>query len=232
MLNRSEQIIVGLVLIGILFGCSSEKYQGPVTVRTMPTDGVSSTPQKYTGGNATVAGSTASSTASSNDGSTPCDGVIINGACQALRAIHRCRSNFDTAFYTNHIYVTDAAECTAAGYVFESQTYFYAVTGLAATGKTLVRWQRTGLSGNIQHYYLQPGETVPAGLAQDGPTFTISGSDFSHPRKIGLFRCVVNCEKLGSHPSCDPNMQWISLDVNCEGNGTGVGSLLGYAIAP
>lgn len=126
--------------------------------------------------------------------------------------------------------MSDAAECTAANYVFEAQTYFYALPGL---DKTLVRWFRTGLSGNIQHYYLQPGETVPADYAQpEGPAFTISANDFAHARKVALYRCVVNCGRLDNHPRCDPNMQWISLDPNCEGNGTGPGAVLGFAIAP
>ena len=160
-----------------------------------------------------------------------CNGLVINNSCQPIVAIHRCRSNFDTAFYTNHIYVAMASECNLANYVFEATPYFYA---LPAMDKTLIRWYRTGLSGSIQHYYLQPGETTPPSypLTYEGPTFTISANDFNHPRKVALYRCRVNCAVLGLHPRCDGNMQWISTDVKCEGNGVGPGQILGYAIAP
>ena len=160
-----------------------------------------------------------------------CSGVVINNACQPIKAIHRCRSNFDTAFYTNHIYVAEASECNRANYVFEATPYFYA---LPAMDKTLIRWYRTGLSGSIQHYYLQPGETTPPSypLTYEGPSLTISANDFNHPRKVALYRCRVNCAVLGLHPRCDGNMQWISTDVNCEGNGVGPGQILGYGITP
>lgn len=160
-----------------------------------------------------------------------CNGVVINNSCQPIVAIHRCRSNFDTAFYTNHIYVAVASECNLANYVFEATPYFYA---LPAMDKTLIRWNRTGLSGSIQHYYLQPGETTPPTypLNKEGAVLPISANDFNHPRKVALYRCVVNCAVLGYHAKCDQNMQWISTDINCEGNGVGSGAVLGYAIAP
>jgi|GEM_PF-1926996 len=160
-----------------------------------------------------------------------CNGLVINNSCQPIVAIHRCRSNFDTAFYTNHIYVAMASECNLANYVFEATPYFYA---LPAMDKTLIRWNRKGLSGSIQHYYLQPGETTPPTypLNKEGAVLPISANDFNHPRKVALYRCVVNCAVLGYHPRCDQNMQWISTDINCEGNGVGSGAILGYAIAP
>lgn len=160
-----------------------------------------------------------------------CNGVVINNSCQPIKAIHRCRSNNDIDFYTNHIYVAEASECNRANYVFEATPYFYA---LPAMDKTLIRWYRTGLSGSIQHYYLQPGETTPPSypLVYEGPVLTISANDFNQPRKVALYRCRVNCAVLGYHPRCDQNMQWISTDVNCEGNGVGPGQILGYGITP
>jgi hypothetical protein len=91
---------------------------------------------------------------------------------------------------------------------------------------------QTGLSKHIQHYYLQTSGEITAGLTWGGEAFRISGSDFTHPRKVALYRCVVNCAVLGLHPRCDGNMQWISMDINCEGNGVGPGQILGYGIAP
>jgi len=114
----------------------------------------------------------------------------------SIVAIHRCRSNLDTAFYTNHIYVAVASECNLANYVFEATPYFYA---LPAMDKTLIRWNRTGLSGSIQHYYLQPGETTPPEypLNIEGAVLPISANDFNHPRKVALYRRVVSCAVLG-----------------------------------
>lgn len=162
-----------------------------------------------------------------------CNGVVINNSCQPIVAIHRCRSNVDIGFYTNHIYPSDMGECTRAGYLSEGQPYFYSLPGM---DKSIIRWHRTGLSGHIQHYYLQPGEgeALPSSypMSREGEAFRISGSDFVHPRKVALYRCVVNCAVLANHPSCDQNMQWISTDINCEGNGVGSGAILGYGIAP
>ena len=163
----------------------------------------------------------------------PCTGVVINNSCQAIEAIHRCRSNNDLSFYTNHIYPKNPGECSAASYLMEAQPYFYSLPGL---NKEIIRWYRTGLSGSIQHYYLQPGEgegiAASYGLVKEGHAFRISAGDFDHPRKVPLYRCVVNCARLGNHARCDQNMQWISKDVNCEGNGVGQGAILGFGIAP
>jgi hypothetical protein len=246
--------LIILAASATLGGCSASTFSGKATIRTGVSSSSAPLPQQY-GGDATADNDPANGTVNqppstlnnnpppvvvgnnnpvpvnNNPPAPPCDGVEINGTCHQVKAIHRCRSNFDTGFYTNHIYVTEASECNLAGYVFEATPYFYA---LPAMDKTLIRWHRTGLSGKIQHYYLQPGETTPPSypLVYNGPTFTISGSDFNQARKVSLYRCVVNCGVLGNHPRCDANMQWISLDPRCEGNGVGPGAILGFAIAP
>lgn len=156
---------------------------------------------------------------------TCASGIVIKGVCQTLQPIHRCRSP-GAPNYTNHIYPADASECTNAGYEMEAQPYFYA---LPNADKQLIRWYRPS---PLLHYYLQPGEPGPPGYIREGGVWTISSSDFSHSRKTALYRCVVNCDKLGNPRGCDRNMQWITTDINCEGNGMGRGAILGYAIAP
>ena len=254
--NKNVKIFI-VVLTAALTSCSNQNsLSGKTSTRTIP--GVAARgalPEQLSSGNATaqtvpptsVKGTdpfvgvlpsapntpVPQNTPPKNPYEAPpqCNGLVINNSCQPIVAIHRCRSNFDTAFYTNHIYVAMASECNLANYVFEATPYFYA---LPAMDKTLIRWNRTGLSGSIQHYYLQPGETTPPKhpLNIEGAVLPISANDFNHPRKVALYRCVVNCAVLGYHAKCDQNMQWISTDINCEGNGVGPGQILGYGIAP
>ena len=251
--NKNVKIFI-VVLTAALTSCSNQNsLSGKTSTRTIP--GVAARgalPEQMSSGNATAQTVPPTSVKGTDPfvGSLPdltpyipqnnppqdpyvappqCNGLVINNSCQPIVAIHRCRSNNDIGFYTNHIYPSDIGECTKASYLTEAQPYFYSLPGL---DKSIIRWHRTGLSKHIQHYYLQTSGEITAGLTWGGEAFRISGSDFTHPRKVALYRCVVSCARLANHPSCDQNMQWISTDINCEGNGVGRGLILGYAIAP
>ncbi|MEY4630221.1 MAG: hypothetical protein RIQ81_341 [Pseudomonadota bacterium] len=156
-------------------------------------------------------------------------GVIVNGVCQTKIPVHRCRSQTNTAFYTNHIYPTDVNECWNAGYLVEAQPYFNAPGG---GDKQIIRWYRDTPGGKL-HYYLQPGENPGAGYVIEGGIWSVMNSPAAG--LIPIYRCVVSCSVLNNDFRCDGNMQWLSKDPFCEGNGTNSASpvqapVLGYVI--
>ena len=155
--------------------------------------------------------------------------AAINGTCQTLVAVHRCRSNTNTTYYANHIYPTDLNECTSAGYIAEATPYFHA---LANGDKQIYRWLRKTPLKDILHYYLQPDENPPAPYTKEGPAWKLLASDFNHANKTPIYRCVISCAAaFPGQANCDANMQWLSLKADCENKGVNAG-VIGYGILP
>jgi hypothetical protein len=154
---------------------------------------------------------------------------MIGSNCQQLVPVERCKSTRNQAYFVDHLYSADPAECVDSGYASETKPYFYA---FANGDKQIFRWKRATSTGDILHYFLQDGENPGTLYKLEGPAWKITATDFIHAKKTALYRCLIPCSSaFPNQQNCDGNMQWVSVREDCEGTGLNKG-LLGYGILP
>lgn len=222
--------IVAAILAGLIMtACGNEQANPKATPRTFGSLETSNSelnaqPRK-SGDAAAVATGDAGASAKSN-ASWECLVFQIN--CEKLPKLFRCARGGLAGNYSGPMYVKNETDCSNAQMEMQPAALFL---GLPRLDREIILWSRVGQGGNKHYRYEKSGDNPGSEFKREESAFTVSSRDFTHPKKVTLFSCEVDCSQVAANAQCEAGMRFIALDSGCEGKGTPKG-LIGYTIAP
>ncbi|NDE16162.1 hypothetical protein EBZ80_14640 [bacterium] len=181
-------------------------------------------PRKSTDAAAVTTGD--SDSGASSQSSWEC--LVFQTNCEKLPKLFRCARGGLAGTYSGPMYVKNATQCSDAQMEMEPAPLFLGLPGL---DRDIVAWSRAGQGGTKYYRYEKSGDNPGSGFQREGIAFSVSSREFTHPKKVVLYSCEVDCTQLATNAQCEAGMSFIALERECEGKGTPKG-LLGYAIAP